>query len=266
MGSKSSNKADHLSEEDVPVELRRLWRLSTPQRLGRPAELDLERVVITAVHLADRYGLRGATLPKIAKALERTTMSLYRYVSSKDELLGLMQDYAVGRPPKIPATEGEWRPPLRRWACAERMIYQRRPWLARVPISGPPAGPNQIAWMEAALRILRGTGLHWAEKVGILTLLSMYVRQMSILSQELEHGREGTGLDQTATEQLYGRCLAKLIGPETFPETARLFASGVFEASSPKASNDPRKDPDFRFGLERILDGTAVAIARRKRR
>jgi len=39
-------------------------------------------------------------------------------------------------------------------------------------ITGPPSGPNQIAWMETALHILRGTRLDWSEKVGMLLLVS----------------------------------------------------------------------------------------------
>jgi hypothetical protein len=51
-------------EEELPGRLVRLWRLRSEPRLGRPAELDVERIVRTAVDLADRDGLAGATLPK----------------------------------------------------------------------------------------------------------------------------------------------------------------------------------------------------------
>jgi AcrR family transcriptional regulator len=115
-------------------------------------------VVQATVELADRDGLSGVTLPKVAKAVGFTPMSLYRYVGSKDELLVLMRDHAISEPPEISA-EG--------------------------PISGPPAGPNQIAWMETALRVLPDTGLDWPEKVGIMMLLSGYVRHTALLAQEL---------------------------------------------------------------------------------
>jgi AcrR family transcriptional regulator len=265
MPSDDSKKKPRTKQEDVPVELRRLWGLGgSEQRLGRPAELNLRRVVQTGINLADRYGLRGASLPKIAKALGHTTMSLYRHVGSKDELLVLMRDSAIGAPPEIHARTNGWREPLRQWASEQRLLYRRRPWLARVPVSGPPSGPNQIAWMEAGLQILRGTGLDWAEKVGILTLVSMYVLQMTFLSQDLEHGRKSTGIDQVESEARYGRNLAKLIDPQRFPEMAQLFASGLFEPPPKRSKADATTDPDFTFGLERILDGAAVAIQARK--
>ena len=86
---------------DIPVELRRMWGLPSSSGLGRPAQLDLPRVLRTAVRLADRRGLEGVSLPKIANALGYTTMSLYRYVGCKDELLSLMRDFAIGDPPVI---------------------------------------------------------------------------------------------------------------------------------------------------------------------
>jgi AcrR family transcriptional regulator len=171
--------------------LDRLWGTDRPpSRLGRPAGLDLRRILDVAVTLADTGGLAAVTLPKIAGELGVTGMSLYRHVGSKDELLVLMTDAGLGPPPDLgtpadlglprdpglprdlgPASVG-WREGLRRWAHAEHAVYRRRPWLARVAISGPPSDPNQLAWMEAALAALRDTGLGWDAKVRVLTLIS----------------------------------------------------------------------------------------------
>lgn len=247
-------------QNDLPGELRRLWRLPGGSGLGRPPELDVDRVVQAAVELADRQELSGVTLPKIATALGYTTMALYRHVGSKEELLSLMSDFAIGMPPDI--RPGDWRSGLRQWAIAARLVNHQHRWLARLPISGPPAGPHQIAWMETAFRILRDTGLDWAEKVGSLMLISGYVRQATLLAQDLDagHGRKGT---RAKAERRYGKFMLKLIAPARFPETARLFASGLFDTAMEPAPGDPTADSDFRFGLERILDGIAVAVARR---
>lgn len=247
----------------MPAELRRLWRLDgAPSRRGRPAELDVDRVVKAAVALADRDGLPGVTLPRIAKALGCSAMALYRYVGSKEALWSLMADLAIGAPPPIDTGPSEWRDGLRQWASAERRLNHRRPWLARLPITGPPAGPNQVAWIESGLRILRGTRLEAAEKLGLMILINGYVRQTTLLSEDLARGRSGTGLDEAQATRRYGRSLARLIDAGTFPETARLLGSGVFEAPPGRVSDDPAAHPDFTFGLERILDGVAAAIAR----
>jgi AcrR family transcriptional regulator len=246
------------SEDFVPALLRRLWGKSESSRLGRPAALDVGRVVAAAVKIADRDGLGGVTLPKVATTLGVTGMSLYRHVGSKDDLLTLMADAAVGTPPDLPAPE--WRTGLRSWAFAQREVLQRRPWLARVPSSGPPSGPNQIAWMEAALTIMAGTRLDWAHKVGILSLISGHVVQSVRLFQDLAAGR-AAGQTQVDAERAYGRALARLVEPERFPETARLFASALFEAPAPDTPDSAVADADFALGLELILDGAAARIA-----
>lgn len=243
-------------DDKVPVGLARLWRLPTESRLGRPAELDVEQVVRAAVELADRDGLAGVTLAKVAKELGYTTMSLYRHVGSKEELLVLMGDAATGPAPDVPAGPAQWRAGLRQWAYGIRARHARHTWLPHVPISGPPSGPNAVSWMDACLCALRGTGLDWGQKVGIMTLLSGYVRSSSQLSLDMAEGRRGSGLDQPQVEQAYGRALAGLVDAERFPEAAALFASGLFEAPPP---SDPEL-ADFEFGLDVILDGVAAAI------
>jgi AcrR family transcriptional regulator len=247
-----------MTEEKVPDELSRLWRLPTESRLGRPAGLDVEQVVRAAVELADRDGLGGVTLLKVAQELDVTKMSLYRHVGSKGELFVLMGDLAIGPAPEIGAGD-DWRDGLRQWAHAHRAIYLRRPWMVHLPVSGPPGGPNAISWMDAMLRVLRDTGLGWAAKVGLLSVLSGYVRQASVVTQQLEEGRRDAGLDQLRVEQDYGRALASLVDPARFPDAAKLFASPLFVAP-PSNTVDAPADLEFDFGLELILDGVAVTI------
>lgn len=247
-----------MTEEKVPDELSRLWRLPAESRLGRPAGLDVERVVRAAVELADRDGLGGVTLLKVAQELDVTKMSLYRHVGSKGELFVLMGDLAIGLAPEVGAG-GDWRDGMRRWAHAHRAIYLRRPWMVHLPVSGPPGGPNTISWMDALLRVLRDTGLDWPTKVGLLTVVSGYVRQASVVTQQLEEGRRETGLDQEQVEQDYGRALARLVDPARFPDAAQLFASPTF-VEPPENNGDTPADREFVFGLEVILDGVAATI------
>ncbi|RZQ64913.1 TetR/AcrR family transcriptional regulator [Amycolatopsis suaedae] len=237
----------------MPAGLARLWRLPAPSRLGRPAALDVDSVVTAAVDLADRDGLDGVTLQKVAQVLGFTKMSLYRHVGSKDELVELMADHATGAAPDLGA--GHWREGLRRWAAAIRARYALHPWLVGVPVAGPPRGPNAVGWMDALLRTLRDTGLDPGTKVGVLNVVSGYVRQALVLEGQLAAGRAATGLSQEQVERDYGRSLAGLVTPDRFPDAAELFTARVFE---PEPGADA--DGDFAFGLELILDGVAAAI------
>jgi AcrR family transcriptional regulator len=248
--------ASDIADQTTPALLTRLWRLPITSRRGRPAELDIDKVVLTAIELADRHGLAEATLPKVAKVLGFTPMSLYRYVGSKGELLILMQDLALGDPPALGSAAADWRDGLALWATAGRELTTRRPWLARIPVSGPPSGPHEIAWMEAGLRVLQDTCLDWAQKVDSLTLLDGFIRQAALLSQDLAHGRDGTGRTQADVERDYGRHLAELVDPDQHPQTAQMLRSGLFEATPDQVGSDDH----FTFGLERILDGIAAII------
>ncbi|MEV0251526.1 TetR/AcrR family transcriptional regulator [Nocardia sp. NPDC050712] len=242
---------------DLPDDLARLWRLQRGSRLGRPAGLDVERVVRTAVELADRDGLAGATLPKLAAELGVTPMSLYRHVGSKDELLTLMGDLGFGEPPEYAPPHDDWRALLRQWALAQWAVHRRRPWLAQLPIAGPPRGPHLLAWVDSGLRALRDTGADPGAKLGILTVVGGYVRHADLLAQQLSDGWLADGGAQPQHEQDYGRQMAILVDPNRFPDAAALFSSGLFESAPP--SDDPTGD-DFRFGLELILDGVAAGM------
>ncbi|MBF5001557.1 TetR/AcrR family transcriptional regulator C-terminal domain-containing protein [Nocardia sp. BSTN01] len=245
-----------MTDREVPDHLARLWRLPVDAKLGRPAALDVDRVVTTAVELADRDGLAAATLPKIAAALGVTPMSLYRHIGSKDELLVLMSDAGMGAPPELPS--GSWRSMLRAWALAQLDVHRARPWLTQLPVTGPPSGPNTVAWMDAGLRAVRETSLDWPAKVEVIMVVSGYVREAFVTARQLEHAMAAAELDPAGALHDYSRHLRALVDRERLPDMAALLASGLFDAIEP-AEAEP--DSDFAFGLDLILDGVAATIA-----
>jgi AcrR family transcriptional regulator len=190
-------------------------------------------------------------------------MSLYRYVGSKDELLVLMSDMAFHPGPELAAITGGKLPGgLQQWADALWAAYQRHPWLAEMPVSGPPRGPNSVVWMDAGLRAMRDTGLDWMTKVRVLTVVSGYVQFAARMAQQLEQGMRQSELDPAEAAQKYGREMAKLIDPELFPDAAEFFAAAIFETPpappGPPAEQQP-SETDFAFGLRLILKGLAAA-------
>lgn len=245
-----------MTDRKVPDHLARLWRVPGDATVGRPAALDVDRVVTTAVKLADSDGLAGATLPKIASALAVTPMSLYRHIGSKEGLLALMADAGLGVPPEFPS--GPWRLALRAWASAQLEVHRAHPWLTQVPISGPPSGPNNVAWMDAGLRALRDTALGWGGKVGAIMVVGGYVREAFVTGRQLEQGRAAEDLDEAGALREYSRHLRVLVDPERLPEMAALLASGLFDDIEPA---DAAPDGEFSFGLELVLDGVAATIA-----
>lgn len=244
-----------LVQRPVPPKLARLWRLPSTERRGRPAALSVDLVVRHAVGLADSVGLEGVTIPKVAAAVGCSTMALYRHVSSKDELLVLMTDLAAGEAPDIDTEVDAWRQGLRAWARALYAVTSAHPWITRVPISGPPSGPAHMAWLDAALHTLRGTGLGWAEKVGVVTLTSGYVHQAVRLATDHE---AALAAQPAEAYRAYGESLAELVDPARFPDAAQLFAAQVFAGA--EFESDPVGQFHFTFGLELILDGVECKV------
>jgi hypothetical protein len=171
-------------------------------------------------------------------------MSLYRYVAAKDDLLALMVDAAIGPPPSPgDASDDDWRTALTRWAAALRTAHQRNVWTLQVPISSPPLGPNNVAWLEAGLRALASTSLSEADKAYTGLLVSQFVRSEVILGADVAAASAGG-----PSALSYGELLGSLADPLRFPAIHRAIGGGAFEGDG---------DPNayFTYGLGRILDG-----------
>ncbi len=256
--------------EQAPSPLELVWA-----RHGRPSEetrtgLTADRIVAAAIELADTAGLAAVSMSRVATGLGFTTMSLYRHVQSKDELILLMQDTAVGPPPAeldvtefdvtVPdGTDGGWRPRLERWTWAVLHAMRAHPWvLQTIPMFGPPATPNQLAWLERALRALGDTGLTEPEKLMTTLLLDAHVLsdlQFAAVGERLPPG-EG-GVDG------YRDTLSRMLDPEQYPAVLRAVAGGALDPADDPITD---RDTDFAFGLDRILDGVASLISSRANR
>jgi AcrR family transcriptional regulator len=238
-------------EPPIPASVAAAWgRRDRPNRGPKPG-LSVERIVEAGVAVASREGLAAVSMARVAEEIGTSTMSLYRYVNAKDELLMLMVDAAIGPPPPIVPDEG-WRDALSRWAWSQHERMGQHPWAVRVPITGPPTTPNQVAWMESVLWSLRDTGLAEDEKASVLLLLSGYVRNEATLTAELM----ASGFISDEAMMGYSRLLATLTDADRFPALHRLLESGVFDRADP-----PEKE--FGFGLQRILDGIDALISSR---
>src|SRR5262245_20143487 len=123
------------TEQDVelPRVLRLLWGHEEPARPGPKPGLSIQAIAAAAVRIADRDGLGAVSMARVAAELGFTTMSLYRYVASKDDLYVAMLDEAYGLPDLGDSDGLDWRQRLTAWAEAIRDGVTRRPWILQVP-------------------------------------------------------------------------------------------------------------------------------------
>jgi AcrR family transcriptional regulator len=237
----------------LPGSVAAAWGVRERRHKGPKPGLSLGRIVDAAVRVADTEGLDAVSMGRVAAELGTAPMSLYRHVSAKEELLTLMVDAAWGPAPARPEPGEGWRAGLARWAWALRAGARRHPWVVRIPLSGLPIMPNEVAWFENALACLAGTGLSEARKASVIMLLAGYVRNLATTEADIGAAIRASGLAPSQWMASYPRMLAELTDPLRFPALTRFIAAGVFEV-------DDGPDDEFIFGLDRILDGVAVLI------
>jgi AcrR family transcriptional regulator len=224
-----------------------LWGAREPRAgRGRPG-LSLERIVRAATELADAEGVAALSMRRIAERLGFTTMSLYRHVPGKAELLDLMRDALLGEVARPDGDAGGWRAGLEAWAREGWALHRRHPWLVQVAGSRRVPGPNAVAGYEHALRLVSGTGLRPAEVVAVVGLVGGFVESAARQAAETSRTERRSGVTE---EEWWGArgSLFDRLGP--YPTIGHLWESGGY---------DQPEDP-FEFGLQRVLDGVATLV------
>ncbi|MFF1877733.1 TetR/AcrR family transcriptional regulator C-terminal domain-containing protein [Leifsonia sp. NPDC058230] len=236
-------------EDALPRAVALSWGVAERPQRGPKRELSIERIIETAIQIADDEGLGAVSMSKIATTLGFTTMSLYRYVTSKDDVLLLMQDAVCAIP--IPAEEedGDWRSGLRLWAGATIDVMRAHPWFADIPISGMPLMPNNLAVLDWGLRIMKDLPLSDPEKMSTALTLSSYARANGVVERDVQRSRAQPDEPRRSGEA-FSAALSELVTEERFPYLAPLVSSGVYADSEGDDDQD-----DYAWGLERILDG-----------
>ncbi|SEH01246.1 DNA-binding transcriptional regulator, AcrR family [Nonomuraea solani] len=231
--------------------LRALWEPAAPRE-----GLSLPAIARAAVELADAGGLEAVSMARVAERLGFTTMSLYRHVKSKQEVLLLMLDAVAPVPAELDEPCDGWRPGLERWCRAQWEMLRAHTWIVHLPVSGPPITPNQLAWTDRALAVLRGTGLSESDKAGVVLLVASHMLTAARMSVEL--GRAASGESIAA----YTTLLGDLVDERRLPALRTALDAGAFGYPAGIAEEERRFD--YSFGLARVLDGVAALIGDRR--
>lgn len=210
--------------------------------------LSLERIVRAAIELADAEGLAGVSMRRVAERLGFTTMSLYRHVPGKAELIDLMRDEVLREDPSA-GTEQRlgWRAQLEAWARDALTVYRRHPWLVEITGSRRIPGPNAVAGFEQALAVVAQTGLPPAEVVAVVTLVGGFVESAARQAVETALTEQRTGVSD---EQWWSARDSLFQHLDRYPTLSHIYQEGGY---------DTPLDP-FEFGLQRVLDGIEVLV------
>ncbi|MEU8607954.1 GntR family transcriptional regulator [Actinoplanes sp. NPDC048791] len=208
-------------------------------------ELSRERIVRVATAVADAHGLGELSMRRVAAELGVATMSLYRHVPGKDDLILLMIDAALGEE-RLPAVRPPgWRAGLIISTTLLWRLFRRHPWLApAMSLTRPQPAPNGLLLVEWVLETLAPTRLDRRQRLYVHILLFSFARGIATaLEPEAEALREtGVGSD----EWMGSLAPPSALSTDALPRFAELVESDDFDLDL---------DLLFRFGLARLLDG-----------
>jgi AcrR family transcriptional regulator len=245
----------------LPPGLDVLWGKRGRGQRGPKPGLTVDAIVDAAMDLADEGGLPAVSMANVARRLGFTTMSLYRYVTSKEELLQLMWNgSARGTETLVLAGHG-WRERLRQWAIVQREMLDRHPWITQMPMAAPPMAPNSLAFVEKGLQAMDGAELTDGGKMRAIGLLSSYTLSDARMAYDARQATAeaagagpatGTGAQAPPS---FEHALRLLVDEATYPRLHHL-------AWSSEGDSAPDEWAMFLAGIDCILDGIQAEIDR----
>ena len=209
-------------------------------RRGRPPR-SLERIVAVALEILDEVGTDAFSMRLLADRLESGTATIYRHLSSKDELMVYVVDRVLG---EVDIETGAnalnstaWRDATARGATAFYEVLQSHPNALPLLIGQVPVGPNALRNRERSLAVLLACGFPPDLAARAYAAVAHYVVGFALQ----EHApRAPQSEDAAKLRDFYGT-----LDANTYPAIVAV----AFELTSVPPGEE------FRFGLQLVLDG-----------
>ncbi|MFI7352929.1 TetR/AcrR family transcriptional regulator C-terminal domain-containing protein [Streptomyces avidinii] len=227
---------------------------NAPAAPASEQELTLDRIVRSAIDIADAEGLAALSMRGVAARLGVATMSTYRYVPSKEDLILLMADAAYGEESNPADAPAHWRARIEVGARTLWRVYRKHPWLTRISsLTRPLLLPNLLVHGEWMLAALDGHGLDPHTLFDIHVLLYSHVQGMAVHLDMEADAEAATGQSEDQWMDSRAPVLQELVDSGRFPTFAKVV--GSFEDGY-----DLRLDALFELGLRALLDGLTPVV------
>src|ERR671914_2041384 len=205
------------------------------------APLSRERVLETAVALADRHGLEWLSMRKLADALGAGAMSLYYYVPNRVSLVDGMIDIVFSEI-EPPSLEDDWKTAMRRRALSTRQALNRHRWAVGNMEGRTTHGPANLRLHDAVLGCLRAAGFSIEMSVHAYSVQDAYIYGFAL--QETDMASE-TPEDFAAEAQRQMREYEAVLAQ--YPHLVEVVGGHV-------AQSGYDYEAEFLFGLDLILE------------
>ncbi len=204
--------------------------------------LSRERVLQTAVLMADEAGVASLSMRKLATRLGVEAMSLYHHVENKSEVLDGIVDIIFSEI-ELPSSKTDWKLAMRQRARSARAVLLRHPWAVGLLESRANPGPATLRHHDAVIGSLRESGFSVSMAAHAFSVLDSYIYGFVLQEQNLPFAttQELEGVAEIMLSQM----------PEgDYPYLTELMVEHALKPGYAYAH-------EFEFGLELILDGLA---------
>lgn len=216
---------------------------STGQRAApKRAPLSRERIVTTAMALADEKGAAGVTMRAIATRLGVEAMSLYNHVAGREDILNGMVDAVFGEIdlPTIRQPTPDWKTAMRDRATSSRTVLRRHPWAVGLMDSRSQPGPATLRHHNAVLGALRAGGFSVPLAAHAFSVIDSYLYGFVLQELSLPFTNSAE-LDEVAADIL------RELPTDAYPHLTELITEHALKPGYNYAD-------EFEFGLSLILD------------
>jgi AcrR family transcriptional regulator len=229
---------------------------------ARKPRFSRNQIATAALAIADADGFDAVSIRRVAADLGAGTMSLYRYISAKADLVALMDDAIMGES-LVPDSQlpADWREALAMIARATRATLLRHPWAVQA-LQGRGAaaqdgsfGPNGIRHFEQSLAAVATAPLDTAAKLDLITIVDDYVFGHVLRAGEQQARTASADPEHAAAIAVY---IQDQLRTGQFPHLTELARDPAAQAIG-----DPGKlDDRFERGLQALLDGILASTPR----
>jgi AcrR family transcriptional regulator len=217
-------------------------RRTLSSEMPRVRSLSQADIAAAALSIIDREGVGALSMRAVANELGVGTMSLYRYVDSREQLEGLVLDLVIGAVDTTLPARASWTTRATILVERAREAIGDHPAIVSVLLTHRHATEGSLRWAEAMLGVLADAGFDGKRRALAQRTLVSYI----VGAVQLEHFSPRPGASAAALAAL-GRRYPHLA--ETAAYTQRLPA-----------------DEGFRHGLAVVLRGLAAETRARPSR
>jgi AcrR family transcriptional regulator len=197
-----------------------------------------EKVLSTALRMADKGGIEALSMRNLAGALKVEAMSLYNHVKGKEDILDGLVELVAGEI-DLPVPGGDWRATMRGRAKSAHAALLRHRWASMLFVSRMNIGPNMLRYVDATIGCLRDAGFSYPMADHAWTALDAFIYGFTL--QKLNFPLDPAEYAPAAQSFL------PLIPPEHFPHLNGMSQEVI------AGRHDGLHQ--LEFGLELILEG-----------